>query len=101
MNLLALVLVSVLLILAVRAGLRRWRRSTPDHRPGFSEATARPVTSYREVDAFADAARCRCGGQLRRLGESLRGDRFRIVRTTCVSCGRENDLFFALPQLLH
>ena len=86
-------------LLARRREARAHARGLELH-PGMSVEHPLTIASFAEIDDAIATFRCPCGGLLDRIGEGSRPG-MRVVRTACVICEEDVDLFFDLSQLRH
>lgn len=104
MDLLSLALVVALAAWTARRARGWWQRrrdaAARATTPGLSADHPLVLSAPHVVDEAVAAARCRCGGRVKALGESSRLG-LRVVRTRCVACEEDVDLYFTLPRLLH
>jgi hypothetical protein len=101
------ILLALLIALAAvgaRAVRRWWKRrrfvALRASLPGYSADHPALLSSPRAIDEVVDAARCKCGGRVRNLGETTRLG-LRVVRGRCAECDGDVDLYFVLPRLLN
>lgn len=96
-------MIGVLLGLAVLAALlavvvRRVQRVRIERRrPGATIHLPISVRGFDEIDAAVQGRECWCGGLLLPAGETSRTvgqRRFRVVRTVCTQCEREQLVYF-------
>jgi hypothetical protein len=105
----ASLLLTVALVLAVAAVGRRRLRRTRLRRAAASRAGASPdlaiaIRSFTDIDDALAGRWCHCGGYLERTGEGSRDlgtRRFRIVRLRCQECEEVAEVYFDTTDLVH
>lgn len=102
------ILMSALVVAMGTLGGRMVRRRLISRRArralGRSPAKPWELASFHELNTGIGASRCHCGGQLHVLGEGSRSTphgELRVVRSECVVCEDEVDIFFRVAELRH